>query len=292
MRRTRKKKQKVSSGIVKVLVLAVVMVGLGYATGKYFLASWLERGPFNGAEPEGTGTSQEPVPPPDEEPPPGDSTGNSTASAQVTLKPLSMHIAQLGAYSTREYADRAVNMAIEKGVSAAVISPDPLYRVLCCITGSRDSASRFAGAAKPKLLGLLKEDEHLYVTTFDVESKTFTIPGDQKTVEAVKQAFEAAEKAMASLIDFWDSYYLGSQIKADLSAVQKDIESAKASLEKVTPDSDAEPFHSKALAVIVEIEKAIEEAKKVQGNPNASPVNAMIQFIKTVDTYNQKLKDL
>lgn len=288
MRKTRKKKQKVASGFVSILVLAVLMVGLGFATGKYLLSPFLQKSISKepiGESGNGTG---EPFNPVVEEPTPGD----STITVKVTLEPLSVHIAQLGAYSTKDIAQRAADMAIREGVSAAVMSPDPLYRVFCCATGSRESLSRFAEEATPKLTGILGTDGKPYLTTFETKESSFDLTGYKSTVESVEQAFDTLEKSMSSLLDFWNAYYLGSKTEVNLDTVQKDVEKAKESLEKLTPDSDIKSAYDVALTMATKAQTAVKEAAKVQANSVTSPLQAMTEFIKLIDGYAQALKGL
>jgi len=289
LRKTRKKKQKVASGIVPILLLALLMVGLGFATGKYLLSPFLQKSISkepNGEIGNGTG---EPLNPPVEEPPPGDST---ITVKKVTLEPLSVHIAQLGAYSTKDIAQRAADMAIREGISAAVMSPDPLYRVLCCATGSKESLSKFAEEATPKLTGILGADGKPYLTTFETKESSFDVKGDKTTVESMEQAFDTLENSMSSLLDFWNAYYLGSKTEVNLDTVQKDVEKAKESLEKLTPNSDIKTAYDAALTIATKMQTAVKEAAKVQTNSVTSPIEAMTEFIKLIDGYAQALKGL
>lgn len=288
MRKTRKKKQKVTSGVVSILVLALLMVGLGFATGKYLLSPLLQRSISKEPNGESGNGTQEPENPPVEEPTPGD----STITVKVTLEPLSVHIAQLGAYSTKDIAQRAADMAIREGVSAAVMNPDPLYRVLCCATGSKESLSKFAEEAAPKLTGILGADGKPYLTTFETKESSFDVTGDKTTVQSIEQAFDTLEDSMSSLLDFWNAYYLGSKTEVNLDTVQKDVEQAKESLEKLTPDSNIKTAYDVALAIATKMQTAVKEAAKVQANSATSPVEAMTEFIELIDGYAQALKGL
>lgn len=288
MRKTRKKKQKVASGVVSILVLALLMVGLGFATGKYLLSPLLQKGISKEPNRESGNGTQEPVNPPAEEPTPG----GSTITVKVTLEPLSVHIAQLGAYSTKDIAQRAADMAIREGVSAAVMSPDPLYRVLCCATGSKESLSKFAEEAAPKLKGILGADGKPYLTIFETKESSFDVTGDKTTVESMEQAFDTLENSMSSLLDFWSAYYLGSKTEVNLDTVHKDVEQAKESLEKLTPDSSIKTEYDVALTIATKMEAAVKEAAKVQANSATSPLEAMTEFIKLIDGYAQTIKGL
>lgn len=288
VRRTRKKKQKVTSGVVSILVLAVLMVGLGYATGKYLISPLFQKGMSKSPAEEGGAPTPEPEAPPVEEP----TSGGSDITVKVTLGPLSLHVAQLGAYSTKDIAQRAADMAIREGVPAAVITPDPLYRVLCCATVSKESLSKFSEQATPKLSALLGKEGKLYLTTFEVEKSTFEITGDKSTVESMKQAFESLGNSMSSLLDFWSAYYLGTKTPVSLDTVGKDVEAVKESLEKLTPDSNMKTAYDAALAVASEMQTAVKEAANVQSNSGTNPTGAVTVFIKLIDRYAQALKGL
>ena len=56
-------------------------------------------------------------------------------------------------------------------------------------------------------------------------------------MQSIEQAFDTLENSMSSLLDFWSAYYLGSKTEVNLDTVHKDVEQAKESLEKLTPDS-------------------------------------------------------
>ncbi|MGI6628637.1 MAG: SPOR domain-containing protein [Bacillota bacterium] len=278
MRRTRISRNKAMSGIVTFLILAIVFVGSGYLIGKFLLSSLLQRQPAG-----------EPVSGDKTQPPP---SGASTVSVQISTKPLTLYRVQLGAFSSRENADKTAALAIQQGVPAGVMSPDPLHKVYCGVTGSKEAAMKLSESALPKLSGIVGKDDNLYVATMDVTAYDFSITGAKEMVEELQGAFATLDNAMASLIGFWDAYYLGQAIQVNLASMEQDITAVKDDLAKLTADSGAKTAHEVALQIATDMEEAIKEARKVQGGDGASITSGMTALINLVDEYVQSLKGL
>lgn len=277
MRRTRISKNRAVSGIVTFLILAIVFVGSGYLIGKFVLSSLLQRQP-----------SGEPVSG-DQTKPPGDS---SVITAQISTKPMTLYRVQLGAFSSRENADKTAAQAIQQGVPAGVMSPDPLHKVYCGVTSSKEAATKLSENALPKLSGLVAKDDNLYVATMDISANDFSITGAKSIVEELGQAFATIDNAMASLVGFWDSYYLGQETQVNLASMEQDITAVKDGLAKITPDAGTKTPHEIALQLATDMEIAIKEARKVHGGDGSSATAGMTGLIKLVDEYVQGLKGL
>ncbi len=279
MRRTRMSKNRNLSGFVTFLILAVVFVGSGYLIGKYLLASLLQR------PPEG-----QPVSGNQPEPPTGGET--TTTTVEISTKPLTLYRVQLGAFSTKERAENTAQMAIDKGVPAGVMSPDPLYKVYCGVTSSKEAAQKLAQNALPKLSGIVGEDDNLYVATMEIDSCSFSLTGNQNVVQEIQKAFSTIDNAIASLIGFWDQYYLEQQISINLAPKKSDIATVKTALDQITPDSGTQAAHGVALALATELENAIGAAIQTQGGDGSGTVQGMTSVIKIIDAYAHDLKAL
>lgn len=278
MRRTRMSKSRTLSGLVTFLILAIVFVGSGYLIGKYLLASLLNR-------------------PPEGQPVSGDQPkqptgGGETATVQISTTPLTLYRVQIGAFSTRERAENTAQMAIDKGVPAGVMSPDPLHKVYCGVTSSKEAAQKLAEEALPKLSGIVAEGDNLYVATMDINACDFSLTGDKTVVEQIEKAFSTIDNAVASLIGFWDQYYLKQQISVDLSSMKSDISAAKSSLEQISPASGIQAAHEVALALATELESAISAAIQAQGGDSDGAVQGMTSVIKIIDTFANDLAAL
>ena len=278
MRRTRMSKNRTLSGLVTFLILAIVFVGSGYLIGKYLLASLLQR-------------------PPEGQPVSGDQPkqptgGGETTTVHISTKPLTLYRVQIGAFSARERAENTAQMAIDKGVPAGVMSPDPLHKVYCGVTSSKEAAQKLAEDALPRLSGIVGEDDNLYVATMEVDACNFSLTGNEGVVGEIERAFSTIDNAIASLIGFWDEYYLKQQISVNLASMKSDIAAVKAGLDGITPDSGAQAAHGVALALATELESAIGAAIQAQGGDSDGEVQGMTSVIKIIDAYVQDLKGL
>ena len=84
-------------------------------------------------------------------------------------------------------------------MGAAVMTPDPLFKVYCGIVTSKDAANKISDSALPKLAGsVIGKDDKLYVSTFSVPSRTFNLTGDKAHVELMQQAFSKIDNALGS----------------------------------------------------------------------------------------------
>ncbi len=278
MRRTRMPKNRTIPAFVTFLILAIVFVGSGYLIGRFLLASLLQR------TPEGQPVTGDPTPQP-----PADTT---TVTAQISTKPLTLYRVQLGAFSSRERAESTAELAIEQGVAAGVMSPDPLHKVYCGVTSSKEAANKLAESALPKLSGIVAEGDNLYVATMEIDGLSFALTGGKSVVEELENAFSTIDNAIASLVGFWDEYYLGQPISVNLPSMEADIATVKDGLAKLSPDAGTKTAHEIALKLATEMETAISTAHQAQGGDGDSAVTGMTSVIKLVDQYVQDLKAL
>ncbi len=276
MRRTRMK-NRTMSGLVTFLILAIVFVGSGYLIGKFLLASLLQRTPKG--QPVTGDQTQQPA-------------GTTSITVQISTKPLTLYRVQLGAFSTRERAENTAQLAIEQGVAAGVMSPDPLHKVYCGVTSSKEAAKKLAETALPKLGGIVAEGDNLYVATMEVDACNLSLTGSETTVQQLEKAFSTLDNAITSLIGFWDQYYLGQQISIDLASMETDITAVKTGLAQVSPDSGTQTAHEVALKVATDLEGAINTARRAQGGDGGSAIEGMTKVIKIIDEYVQNLKKL
>ncbi len=277
MRRTRMKGRTIP-GYIMFLMLAVVLVGTGYLAGKYVLSSLLQR------TPKGQPVSGEtPLDPPEVTTP---------VTIEINTKPLILYRVQLGAFSTQERAEATAQTVIEKGVPAGVMSPDPLHKVYCGITSSKEAANKLAETALPKLKGILAEGDNLYVATMEVEACEFSLTGSQSTLRQLEEAFSTLNNALASLIGFWDEYYLSQEISVDLASMEGDITGIRSGLAQVTPDSNTQTAYDIALKLATGLEEAVKAARLAQGGDGGGAVQGMVKIIKIIDSYAEGLEEL
>lgn len=277
MRRTRMSKNRTIPAFVTFIILAIVFVGSGYLIGRFLLASLLQR------TPKGQPVTGDPGQLP---------ADTTTITVQISTKPLTLYRVQLGAFSTRERAENTAEIAIEQGVAAGVMSPDPLHKVYCGITSSKEAANKLAQSALPKLSGIVAEDDNLYVATMEIDACNFALTGSKSVVEELQNAFSTLDNAIASLVGFWDEYYLGQPISVNLPSMETDITTIKDSLADISPDTGTQTAHEIALKLATEMESAISAARQTQGGDGGSAVTGMTNVIKLVDQYVQDLKTL
>ncbi len=276
MRRTRLGGSRVLTQRIIFVVIALAFVGSGYLIGRYFLASLLQKP--NGGEPV-SGT-------------PATSSG-STATLQVQTKPVSLYRVQVGAYSTRESADKVAAAVLAKGVGASVATPDPLYKVYCGATASKDAGDKLAAAAKAKLAGsVIGKNDSLYVSSATLASRSFTLSGDKTLAEELQKAFAKADNAVQSLLSFWDALYLGKQNTVDLSAMETDLTAIKDNLAKVTPKGGLSVAHTSATAIVSDLTVAVQGAKAAAGGDASKAAEGASALVAALDTYVVETKKL
>ncbi len=283
MRRTRLGQARALSGKLVFVLIALAVVGSGYLVGKYFLGSLLQRTP-------GTGEPVTKLP--------GNSIGatpddTGTATASIQLSPLTIYKVQIGAYSTKENADRIADTAMQKGVGAAVMSPDPLYKVYCGMTGSKDAAAKLSADAEPKLRqSVLGKDDTLYVGALTIEAQSFSVTGPKTQVEALEDSYSKSDRAIQSLLTFWDSKAMGESAQITLSTMASDLAEVKACLGGFTPDVSLKEAYDGAMAIVSATEAAVKEANESAGGDGGKAASAMKSFIEAVDVFVEQAKSL
>lgn len=275
MRRTRLGGSRVITQRIIFVVIALAFVGSGYLIGRYFLASLLQR-------------------PNDGEPVTGDpKTQGSTATLQVQTKPVSLYRVQVGAFSTRENADKVAAAVQGKGIGAAVATPDPLYKVYCGVAASKEAGEKLAATAKAKLAGsVIGKNDSLYVASATIASRSFTLSGDKALAEKLQSAFSKADNAVQSLLSFWDALYLGKQNTVDLSAMETDLTAIKDDLSKVTPTDGLAGAHASAIEIVSDLTLAVKGAKAAAGGDTSKAAEGATAFVAALDTYVQETKKL
>jgi len=276
MRRTRLGGSRVMTQRLIFVVIALAFVGSGYLIGRYFLASLLQR-PAGG----------EPVSKPK------DPAQGTTATLQVETKPVSLYRVQVGAFSTKENADRVAGQVQGKGVGAAVAAPDPLYKVYCGAAASKEAGEKLAQSAKSKLAGsVIGQNESLYVASATLASRSFTLSGEKALAEKLQSAFSKADNAVQSLLSFWDALYLGKQNTVDLASMDTDLTALKDELTAATPSSSLSAAHSSAVKIITDLSAAVKGAKEAAGGDSSKAAEGATALIRALDTYAQELKKL
>lgn len=206
---------------------------------------------------------------------------------------MTLYKVQIGAYSTRDNAERTANAALDKGVGAAVMSPDPLYKVYCGLAGSKDAATRMATDTEPKLTGsVIGKDDKLYVGSLDVETKSFSITGPKTQVEAIQDAYDKADMAILSLLSFWDSKTTGQGSQVTLSTMATDLATVKTTLSAFEPDTNLKKSYDSAVAIIAALEDAVRAANESVGGDGVKSATAMASFMNSVDTFIQETQNL
>ena len=258
------------------VVIALAFVGSGYLIGRYFLASLLQKPA--GGQPVST---------------PSNTNKGTTITAQIQTKPVTFYRVQVGAFSTKENADKVVQAVAEKGLGAATIAPDPLYKVFCGVTGTKEAADKLSQSAQAKLAGtVIGKDDKLYVATTALPAKSFSLSGDKAVVEELQSAFAKSDNVIASLLSFYDSLYLGTQNPVNLATMASDIAAVKNSLSGLVPPEALKAAHASALKIASDLSAAVDIARQAAGGDSAKAGPAASAFIKAVDTYMQETKKL
>ncbi len=275
MRRTRLGQSRVFTQRLIFVVIALAFVGSGYLVGRYFLASLLQR-PGGGEPVTGSKTTQ-----------------GSPATVQVQTKPLSLYRVQVGAFSTKENADKVVESILQKGVGAAIGTPDPLYKVYCGATASKEAGEKLAQTAQAKLAGsVIGQNDALYVASTTLAARSFTLSGDKAVTDKLQSAFSKADNALQSLLSFWDALYLGKQNTVNLATMETDINAVRDDLSKTTPPDTLKAAHASALKIVSDLAVAVKGAKDAAGGDSSKVAPGASSFVKAIDTYTQELKKL
>jgi hypothetical protein len=214
-------------------------------------------------------------------------------TVQIQTKPLTFYRVQVGAYSTKENADKTVQAIAQKGMGAAVMAPDPLYKVYCGLCGTKEAAEKLAATAQSKLAGsVIGKDDKPYVSASTLAAESFAVRGDKAVLDKVQGAFAKADNAIASLLSFWDSLYTGGENKVDLTAMETDITAVRDDLSKTAPPEALKAAHAGALKIVSDLAAAVKTAKEAAGGDSGKAGPAASAFVKSVDTYIQELKKL
>jgi len=257
------------------VAIALAFVGSGYLIGRYFLASLLQK-PSGGQPVTNPSTNK-----------------GTTITAQIQTKPVTFYRVQVGAFSTKENADRVVQAIADKGLGAATMTPDPLYKVFCGVTGTKEAADKLSQSAQAKLAGtVIGKDDKLYVATTALPAKSFSVTGDKTVVEQLQTAFAKSDNVIASLLSFYDSLYLGTQNPVNLSTMASDIAAVRNSLSGLVPPEGLKAAHASALKIASDLAAAVDIAKQAAGGDATKAGPAASAFIKAVDTYMQETKKL
>lgn len=273
MRRTRKGGGRAAQWLIFV-VIALAFVGSGYLIGRYFLASLLQR-PAGG------------------EPVTGEGDVNPTAAVQVQTNPLTLYRVQVGAFSTKENADKVVASVQDKGVGAAVASPDPLYKVYCGAAASKEAGTKLAESARAKLAGsVIGQNDTLYVASATIPARSFTLSGDQAAAQKLQNAFVKSDAAVSSLLSFYDALYLGKQNTIDLAAMDTDMTALKTDLEALTVGDDLKDAHESAVKIVSALSDSVKIAKEAAGGDSSRAADGASSFLAALETYTAELKKL
>ncbi len=270
MRRSRMGRTRAIPQTLVFVVVALAIVGSGYLIGKYYLSSLLHKP--SGGQPV---TGEDP-------------TRIVTETGHVETSPHKLYRVQIGAFSTKENADKLVGQALQKGVGAAVMSPDPLYKVYCGLASSKEAAEKIASGVKTKL----SLQEKPYVGTLDIPSYTFSFTGNSSHVKALQGAFELADRSVASFLSYWDSHIMGQDSQVNLSAMERDLEAQKTTLAGLSPEGELAAIHSSAGAIIEELHRAVRAAQEVSGGDSAGTASATGKLVSSLDLYIQRLSEL
>jgi hypothetical protein len=276
MRRTRLGNNRVLTQRLVFIVIALAFVGSGYLIGRYFLASLLQKSPI-------------------EQPVAGSQTGQNeteTATVQVTTPSLTLYRVQIGAFSSKESADRLVSGALKQGVPAHTMTPDPLFKVYCGVSGSKNAAEKLASEAAPRLAGtVIGKTEKPYVASLNVPSYTFTLTGAKSQVNVIEEAYSTAGNAVSTLLAFWDGLYTNEATSVDLVAMETDLTEIKQSLSQITPETSLKPAYDAAVAIINDLTAAVTAAKAASGG-DGNVAAGMVSFIEAIDCFTTSSKSL
>ena len=276
MRRTRLGQSRVFTQRLIFVVIAVAFVGSGYLIGRYFLASLLQRP--NGGEP-----VSGPKPP----------VQGTPATVQIATNPVSLYRVQVGAFSTKENADKVADAVKGKGVGAAVATPDPLYKVYCGAAATKEAGENLAQSAKTKLAGsVIGKNDVLYVASATIASRSFTVTGDEAVTLKLQSAFAKTDNALQSLLSFWDALYLGRQNTVDLATMETDINAMRDDLSKITPGDTLKAAYGAAVKIVSDLAEAVKGARDAAGGDSSKAAAGASAFVKAIDTYAAELKKL
>ena len=272
MRRTRMSRPRgISSRLSALFVfvlIALVLMGAGYLVGRFVLSSILSRS--SGAPVSGL---------------PGENKGGSSeiVTATVSLNAFTVYRIQVGAFSSKDNAEKLAQAFLSQGVPACVMAPDPLYKVYCGVLMSRQAADKMVESVMSKVSGtVIPAEDKPYVGTLEIPAVRFEVQGDKKYVSALDAAVKKAGPALQTLLGFWDSYYL-KNAPVDVRPAATDVASALDALKSVQPPENFKDTHSACVAALESLSKALSSAAAVYGGDASRGPEAMTESIKIVD---------
>ncbi|HHY38983.1 MAG TPA: SPOR domain-containing protein [Clostridia bacterium] len=261
------------------LVLVLIAILTGYTLGKYVLTAWLgPRGePASGLSDKTEATTGE--------------EGLASGEAEMVAaqaSPINLFRLQLGAFSSRERAQRAAEEAMSKGVAALALESDKApFRVVGGLYASREAADKAAASLKAK--------------GFDAYVTALQVPGVNVSLDGVPQDFASAvTKSVANISAFladqaalWDEVTLGGQpAEGRISNMENLVSESSAALGGVVAPNEWVSVYD-ALKGVVDRARENANALKdvVTGGSPAERAETMVDYMLLVQLYEKCLSE-
>lgn len=262
------------------LVLVLIAILTGYTLGKYVLTAWL--GPRGEPATGRSGGAEATI---GEE---GLAPREAEAVAEAQASPISLFRVQLGAFSSKERAQRAAEEALGKGVAALALESDQApFRVVGGLYASREAADKAAASLKAKGFDA-------YVTALQVPGVNLSLGGvPHDFANAVNKAVTNMSAFLADQAGFWDEVALGRQPAGGRITNMETLtsESSAALGEVVAPSEWVSAYDALKEAVDRAHENALALKDAVASGSPADRAEAMTDYMLLVQSYERCLAE-
>ncbi len=247
--------------------LALVAVLSGYVLERYVLGSFVAT---KGKPP---AASKEPA--------------TTTSKTEITVPAASLWRVQVGAFSSKEQADKLVAQLKSKGFGAYILGADP-YRVLAGVTKTKEAAQKLSDQ-------LTKSGYKPYVAEFMQAAGSFSLALDQTYVTVFKNGILSMADAVPAEAGAWDSYYLGQKTNfvSSSTGVAATLANVAQKMTTTAPPKTTEALHTALSALI---QKALTNAQDIKTFAEKGGkdlyVKATTSYLEVIEAYDRFLAQL
>jgi hypothetical protein len=248
--------------------LALVAVLSGYVLERYVLGSFV--------------ATKGKAPTPPREP------AASTAKTEITVPTTSLWRVQVGAFSSKDQADKLVTALKGKGFGAYISGTDP-YRVLAGVTKTKEAALKLSDQ-------LTKVGYKPYVAEFKQAAGSFTLAlVDQAYVPVFRNGILSMADAVPAEAGAWDSYYLGK--KTDFISSSTGVAATLANVtQKMTTTAPPKAIEALHAALSTLLQKASANAQDIKSFAEKGGkdlyVKATTSYLEVIEAYDRFLAQL
>ena len=221
-------------------------------------------------------------------PAPSKEPATSTSKTEITVPAASLWRVQVGAFGSKEQADKLVTQLKDKGFGAYVLGADP-YRVLAGVTKTKEAAQKLFDQ-------LTKAGYKPYTAEFKQAAGSFSLAlGDQAYVPVFKNGILSMADAVPAEAGAWDSYYLGNKTEfvSSSTGVAATLANVAKKMTATAPPKTTEALHA-ALSALVQKASASAQDIKAFADKGGKDlyVKATTSYLEVIEAYDRFLAQL